>query len=103
MQDRRRQFDEIFLQRTAGPYIRVKNGPDALEMGCRFYPRKQTPVSCAADCDVIVCYGGAKLTDKHLASKIQCVDDEIFEWLERREQRRDRLACSWQSAYKYLP
>jgi hypothetical protein len=24
MQDRRRQFDEIFLQRTAGPYIRVK-------------------------------------------------------------------------------
>jgi hypothetical protein len=27
MQDRRRQFDEIFLQRTAGPYIGVKNGP----------------------------------------------------------------------------
>jgi hypothetical protein len=26
MQDRRRQFDEIFLQRTAGPYIGVKNG-----------------------------------------------------------------------------
>ena len=24
MQDRRRQFDEIFLQRTAGPYIWVK-------------------------------------------------------------------------------
>jgi hypothetical protein len=24
MQDRRRQFDEIFLQRTAGPYMRVK-------------------------------------------------------------------------------
>jgi hypothetical protein len=23
MQDRRRQFDEIFLQRTAGPYIWV--------------------------------------------------------------------------------
>jgi hypothetical protein len=23
MQDRHRQFDEIFLQRTAGPYIRV--------------------------------------------------------------------------------
>jgi transposase len=23
MQDRRRQFDEIFLQRTAGPYIGV--------------------------------------------------------------------------------
>jgi hypothetical protein len=25
MQDRRRQFDEIFLQRAAGPYIRVKS------------------------------------------------------------------------------
>ena len=24
MQDRHRQFDEIFLQRTAGPYIGVK-------------------------------------------------------------------------------
>jgi len=24
MQDRHRQFDEIFLQRTAGPYMRVK-------------------------------------------------------------------------------
>jgi hypothetical protein len=54
-----------------------------------------------ADCDVIVCYGGAKLTDKHLASTVHCVDDEIIEWLKRRELR--RLACSWQSAYKYLP
>ena len=52
MQDRSRQFDEIFLQRTAGPYIRVKNGPDALEMGCLYYPRKQTSVGYAADCDV---------------------------------------------------
>jgi hypothetical protein len=34
-----------------------------------------------ADCDVIVCYGGAKLTDKHLASKVHCVDDEIIAWL----------------------
>jgi hypothetical protein len=32
-------------------------------------PRKQTSVSHAADCDLIACYGGAKLTDKHLASK----------------------------------
>jgi hypothetical protein len=39
--------------------------------------RKQTSVSYAADCDAIVCYGGAKLTDKHLASKIHCVDDRI--------------------------
>jgi hypothetical protein len=33
----------------------VKNGPDALEMGCLYYPRKQTSVSHAADCDVIIC------------------------------------------------
>ena len=56
----------------------VKNGPDALEMGFLFYPRKQTSVSYAADCDVVVCYGGAKLPDKRLASKIHCVDDEII-------------------------
>jgi hypothetical protein len=47
-------------------------------MGCLFYPPKQTSVSYAADCDLIVCYGGAKLTDKHLASKVCCVDDEII-------------------------
>ena len=64
-----------------------KNGPDALEMGCLYYPRKQTSVSYAADCDVIVCYGGATFADKHLASTIHCVDDEIFEWLQRRETK----------------
>ena len=47
----------------------VKNGPDALEMGCLYCPRKQTSVSYAVDGDLIVCYGGAKLTDRHLASK----------------------------------
>ena len=30
MQDRRRQFDEIFLQRTAGPYIRVNRDRDGM-------------------------------------------------------------------------
>ena len=45
--------------------------------------RKQTSLSYAADGDLIVCYGGAKLADKHLASKIHCVDDEIVEWLKR--------------------
>ena len=52
-----------------------------------------------ADCDLIVCFGGATVTDR-LASTIHCVDDEIIGWLELREQR---LACSWQSAYKHLP
>jgi hypothetical protein len=46
----------------------------------------------------------AKLTDKHLASTVHCVDDEIIGWLKRREQhRRDRLAGSRQSVYRYLP
>jgi hypothetical protein len=53
-------------------------------MGCLFYPRKQTSVSYAADCDIIGCYGGAKLADEQFASEILCVDDEIIEWLERR-------------------
>jgi hypothetical protein len=39
-----------------------------------------------ADCDVIVCRGGAKLTAKHLASTIHCSDDEIIGWLERRRR-----------------
>ena len=29
-----------------------------------------------ANCHVIVCFGGAGLFDKHLASTIHCVDDE---------------------------
>ena len=33
------------------------------------------------NCDVIVC--GAGLFDKHLASRIHSVDDEIFGWLQR--------------------
>jgi hypothetical protein len=57
-------------------------------MGCLYYPRKQTSVSYAADCDVIICYGAATVYDKHLASKVHCVDGEIIEWLKRREQRR---------------
>jgi hypothetical protein len=70
---RRRRADACCLQW-------VKNGPDALEVGCLYYPRKQTSVSYAADCDAIVCYSGAKLFDKHLASTVHCVDDEIIEW-----------------------
>jgi hypothetical protein len=79
---------------------RVKNGPDAIEMGCLRYPQKQTSVSAAAmtdpdpnpfaDCDYIRCYGGAKLADKHLGSTIHCVDEEIIELLRRRERRRHR-------------
>jgi hypothetical protein len=59
-------------------------------MGCLYYPRRQTLVSYAADCDVIVCYGAANLVDKHLAATVRCVDDEIIEWLEQRERRSPR-------------
>jgi hypothetical protein len=46
-----------------------------------------------ANCHVIVRYGGAglfdkHLVDKHLASTLHCVDDEIIGSLQRREQRR---------------
>jgi hypothetical protein len=46
-------------------------------------------------------FGRLKLADRHLASVIHCVDDEIVRWLERRE--RDRLAGSRHSVYRYLP
>jgi hypothetical protein len=67
-------------------------------MGCLYYPRKQTSVSYAADCDVITCYGGATIYDKHLASTVHCVDDEIIDWLQRRERRRcDRVGMPWRN------
>jgi hypothetical protein len=55
-------------------------------MGRLYYPRNQPSVSYAADCDVIVCYGAAKLVDKHLAATMHCVDDEIIGWLKRRHR-----------------
>src|SRR3979409_2573964 len=42
MRDRSPPARRNHLQRTAGPYSWVKNGRDALEMGCLFYARKQT-------------------------------------------------------------
>jgi hypothetical protein len=54
------------------------------------------------DCEVIICSGNAKLTDSHLASIVHCVDDEIVEFLDRRERRKlDRLARNSRSAYKH--
>jgi hypothetical protein len=37
-------------------------------MGCLYYPRKQTSVSYAADCDVIVYYGAAEPADQAIAA-----------------------------------
>jgi hypothetical protein len=51
-------------------------------MGCLYCPPKADIGQLkAADCDVIVCYGATKLTDKHLAATVHCVDDEIIAWL----------------------
>jgi hypothetical protein len=43
------------------------------------------------DTDFVVRYGGAKPTD-NLPTIIHCVDDEIFGWLQRREQRKEKRA-----------
>jgi hypothetical protein len=46
---------------------------------------------------VIVCFSGAGLFDKHLASTIHCVDEEIIGSQQRREQRRRARAVMPQS------
>ena len=46
MQDRRRQFHEIFLQRTAGPYIRVIRVGLTVYRLLPVYPYKQTSLPC---------------------------------------------------------
>jgi hypothetical protein len=73
------------------------NGPDAREMGCLYYPRRQTSVSYAADCDLIVCYGGGKLTDINLASTIRAVTRGSSNGCSGREQRRigEELSLGW--------
>src|ERR1700686_4714076 len=42
MQDRHRQFDEIFLQRTAGPYIRVNRVTLAVSRSLPVYTQLRT-------------------------------------------------------------
>jgi hypothetical protein len=42
MQDRYRHLDENLLQRTAGPYMRVKTGKARYEHMFSALPRKQT-------------------------------------------------------------
>ena len=51
-----------------------------------------------ADGEIIVCYGGAKPNRDMNWSVVHCIDDDIIEWLERRERRRrDQLSSRWQS------
>jgi hypothetical protein len=37
--------------------------------------------------ELVFCGGGAKPTDTHLDSIIHCANDEIIEWLARREAK----------------
>ena len=39
---------------------------------------------------VLRAYGGAKLSNTHLLSKVHCVDEEIITWLAKRERRRSK-------------
>jgi hypothetical protein len=68
----------IFLQRTTEK--RLQSQTDAPIFLAVIGPGASSTTkrsgSYAADCDVIVCYGGAKSADKHLASTVHCVDDE---------------------------
>jgi hypothetical protein len=46
--------------------VKVKNGPDALEMGCLYYlPKADIGSATLPIATVIACYGGAKLTGAH--------------------------------------
>jgi hypothetical protein len=56
-----------------------------------FTPESRHRSGYAADCDVVVRYDGAKPEDKHLAVIVHCVDEEIIEWLERREAKRKKI------------
>jgi uncharacterized OsmC-like protein len=40
------------------------------------------------DDDFVLCGGGARPTDVHLASVVHCVNEEIVEWLKRRGTHR---------------
>jgi hypothetical protein len=42
------------------------------------------------DTEFIICGGNAKPTDTHLASIVHCIDEEIFDFLKRREKRKQR-------------
>jgi hypothetical protein len=43
-----------------------------------------------SDDEIVICGGNAKPEDMHLASIVHCVDDEIIEWLKRRERQNER-------------
>jgi hypothetical protein len=38
--------------------------------------------------EIIICGGNAQPTDTNLLSTVHCIDEEIFEFLKRRERRK---------------
>jgi hypothetical protein len=52
MQDRRRQLDEIFLQRTAGPYIWVRLGSRESFVESPLYPAHRTSIGSCKNHDL---------------------------------------------------
>src|SRR6266481_9205361 len=61
-------------------HVRVgsKNGRDALEMGCLYYPRKQTSVSYAADCTPSPATVQRRSMTGTSPPPVHCVGDEII-------------------------
>jgi hypothetical protein len=57
-------------------------------------PSSALPYDPANQGTVVRAYGGASVTDVHLMSTAYCLNEEIIRWLERREKRRRRPACS---------
>jgi hypothetical protein len=61
--------------------------PPKADIGQRRAMTDPDPSPLFADGCSVICGGGAKPTDEHLASIIHCVDEEIIEFLKRRERR----------------
>jgi hypothetical protein len=68
----------------------VKNSPDALEAGFLFYPRKQTSVSYAADCDLMVCKGHS-VSVLWRGGEVDTIfgfekEDDALQWIKEKSQ-----------------
>jgi hypothetical protein len=61
--------------------------PPKADIGQRRAMTDPDPNPLFADGCTMICGGGAKPEDVHLASTIHCVDQEIIEWLKHRERR----------------
>jgi hypothetical protein len=73
-------------------------------MGFLFYPRRADIGQATPPIAMSYRYDGVKPEDEHLAVIIHCVDEEIFEWLERREaKRKNRRSRDERSLLRAFP